>query len=764
VKPNKVLLVAPYYPPHVGGVEHYVRNLGHRLQNHLGEQVVVVTTANADCGGVRFGELDGLMVYQLPVTGRLSNTPLGTGWLGALRRIIAVERVGLVNAHAPVPILADAAAWASGDLPFVLTYHAGPMEKGELWLDVLIKIYQRAILPATAARADRIICSSDWVRHHFVSLFGSRATTISPGVEVDIFCPGGRACADRLLFVGSLARATQYKGLDDLFEALRLLRGRRPSLQLAVVGDGDGRGDYEEKARSMGLGDVVSFVGTLDRAEIVDAYRTAAAVVLPTHYDSFPTVLAEAMACGRPVVSTTVGDVPVLVTNNVNGLLVPPGDIRQLASAVERVLSDEALASELGAAARERVVTGLSWKTQAERTAAEFEKARRLRRTRGRRTVAVVTPYYPPKIGGVENYARHEAQAVRDAPDLNVIVVASNHEGRRTVAEYVDDVPVIRLGAWFKLSNTPVSPLWPFLLWRIFAQERVGLINAHSPVPFLADVAIAVARRIPVVMTYHSGRLAKGVPWIDLLLDFYERHVLVRAFRRADAIIAVSPASTAYGLRGTVIIPPGVDTSVFTPGPPAQEDAGHREIVYVGRLDRSSAWKGVDVLLDAFARVAPRLADARLVLVGSGNAERNHKERVAQLGLADRVTFRGALRDTDLVDAYRRAALVVLPSLTEAEAFGMTLLEAMSCGRPVVGSKVGGIPTLVTDGENGLLVSPGDSRALAEAIERVLQTPELATRLGENGRRHALAYDWSTQTSRTLDLFRTVISREDPRG
>jgi glycosyltransferase involved in cell wall biosynthesis len=757
MKSHKILLVTPYFPPHFGGVEQYVYNLGLRLQEQLGERVVVATTGGTSCG-VCCGEVDGLLVYQLPVVGKLSNTPVGVGWLRALRRVIATENIELVSAYAPVPVLADVAARASGDLPFVLTYLAGPMQKGQFWPDLLISLYQRAILPQTAARADRIICSSDWVRSSFANLFGARAITISPGVEVGIFRPGGRARPDRLLFVASLDRATRYKGLDDLLQAVRFLSASRPTVRLVVVGEGDSRGEYERRSREMGLGDLVHFTGALDLTELVAAYQHAAVVVLPTRFDSFPTVIAEAMACGRPVVSTTVGGVPTLVSDEVNGLLVPPADIASLASALERVLRDEALARQLGAAARERVVSGLSWEAQAERTAAVFEEARELRRTRRRRTVAVVTSYYPPTIGGVEHYARRVANAVHAAPDLDIIVVASNHEGRRTVAELVDDVPVIRLGTWFKLSNTPISPLWPFQLWRIFRRERVGLVNAHSPVPYMADVAIAVARGIPVAMTYHSGPLAKGIPWLDVLLGFYERRVLERLFRRAAAIIAVSPASTAYGHEGASLIPPGVDTLVFTPGPLATGAPEGQEILYVGRLDRSSPLKGIGVLLDAFAQVAPSLPETRLVFVGGGDAEPDHHSRAARLGVADRVVFRGVLRDAELVDAYRRAAVVVLPSLTEAESFGMPLLEAMSCGRPVVGSRVGGIPSLVTDGDDGLLVPPGDSRSLANALVEILQDPELAARLGANGRRRASGYDWSEQMKRTLELFRAVLA------
>ena len=133
-------------------------------------------------------------------------------------------------------------------------------------------------------------------------------------------------------------------------------------------------------------------------------------------------------------------------------------------------------------------------------------------------------------------------------------------------------------------------------------------------------------------------------------------------------------------------------------------------MLYVGRIERSSAWKGLDVLLGAFAQIARAVPAARLELVGDGDAVDGLRRLAVGLGVQDRVDFRGALSGAELVAAYRRASVVALPSLTEAESFGMTLVEGMSCGRPVIGSRVGGIPGVVTDGHDGLLVPPGDPR------------------------------------------------------
>lgn len=374
------------------------------------------------------------------------------------------------------------------------------------------------------------------------------------------------------------------------------------------------------------------------------------------------------------------------------------------------------------------------------------------------RTVAVVAPYYPPKVGGVENYAARIARAVGEAPGLRPVVITTRLSGLRTTVDVEEGVQVIRLGAWLKLSNTPLSPLWPLQLRRWLRRTGAEVVNAHAPVPGLADLAVAVSGKRPAVLTYHAGSMHKGEPGsgaADRLIGLYERRVLPRVFRRARKLVAVSPVSLAAGHPHAVEITPGVDVERFTPGRPASERP--RTVVYVGRMDRSSAWKGVDVLVRAFAELAAEVPDARLRLVGGGDAVPDHLRLAAELGIAERVEAVGELTGDALVDVVRTAALAVLPSRTEAESFGMVLVEAMACGTPVVGSAVGGIPHVVTDGESGLLVPPGDPGALAAACRKVLTDAALADRLGARGRQEAeRRFAWNGLMEHYIRLFQAL--------
>ncbi|MDQ0597429.1 glycosyltransferase involved in cell wall biosynthesis [Streptomyces canus] len=369
-------------------------------------------------------------------------------------------------------------------------------------------------------------------------------------------------------------------------------------------------------------------------------------------------------------------------------------------------------------------------------------------------TIAVVAPNYPPRVGGAENYAARVAHAIADDPALRAVVITASTTGWRTSVGADGDVPVIRLGTWARLSNTPVSPLWPLQLRRWFRRLQVDIVNAHGPVPGLGDLAVVFSGRRPTVMTYHAGSMIKGHRFHDPLAGWYERYILPRVFARASALVAVAPVSLASRYPGAIQITPGVDLERFTPGPPPSTRP--RTILYVGRMDRGSSWKGIDVLLRAFA-VLSDLPDARLRLVGGGNALPDHVALAEQLGITDRVEFTGALTGDALVAAVQSAAMIALASRTEAECHPLVLIEAMACGTPIVGSDAGGIPYIVTPGINGLLVPPDDPEALAAACRRLLQDGDLADRMGTAGRLRAVErYAWPTLTDRYLQLLRSL--------
>jgi glycosyltransferase involved in cell wall biosynthesis len=375
--------------------------------------------------------------------------------------------------------------------------------------------------------------------------------------------------------------------------------------------------------------------------------------------------------------------------------------------------------------------------------------------------LALVTPRFPPEIGGLEGYVGRVAETLQASGTFDVTVITTGRSSRNGLDNH-RGIPVHRLGTWATLSNTPLNPMWWWQLRRLLTRLEVDLVNAHAPVPGLADIA-AFTSPVPVVLTYHAGSLVKGGHPLDGLLRAYERFLLPRVFARCAELVAVSPVARTHRTGRAQLVPPGVDCERFTPPPPG--NAREPRVLYVGRVEKASRWKGLHVLMASLVRLRRVVPGVRLEIVGGGDDVAALQALSRRLGVDDLVEWTGSVAHRDLPEHYRRAGVTVLPSLTESESFGMTLVEAMACGCPVVGSDVGGIPFVVRDGVDGLLAPAGDAEALAERLAYVLTDATLAASLGAAGRKAAEErWAWRHTDARLMDLLIRSVGRRSDRA
>ncbi|MEM9435392.1 MAG: glycosyltransferase family 4 protein [Pseudomonadota bacterium] len=214
-------------------------------------------------------------------------------------------------------------------------------------------------------------------------------------------------------------------------------------------------------------------------------------------------------------------------------------------------------------------------------------------------------------------------------------------------------------------------------------------------------------------------------------------------FARSQGMIFADPAHWER----MHIVHCGVDPARYGASPDRGE-AGS-EIVFVGRL---AAVKGVLVLLEAVAQLANAYPQARVTLIGDGPERARIEARVAALGLGDRVTFTGYLTQTEVAARLASASIFALPSF--AEGVPVVLMEAMAAELPVVATRIAGIGELVTDGEAGLLVPPGDVKSFSAAIETLLADPKQRIAMGRAGRAAVVAsYDIAQEAARLGQLF-----------
>jgi len=316
-----------------------------------------------------------------------------------------------------------------------------------------------------------------------------------------------------------------------------------------------------------------------------------------------------------------------------------------------------------------------------------------------------------------------------------VRVLASAAEGSPTRDGTFVLVPPLRPR---RLDGALFYVMLPFRVARELRRFRPDAALAESPYEALAILLGRALAGVParVVLDVHGDwRTATrlyGSTARRLLSPVADR-VADAAVRRADAVRTISTFTTdlvrRVGVEPAATFPAFMDLAPFAERPPAPLPERPRAL-FVGVLER---YKNVDGLADAWRLAAPRVPGAELVLVGKGTLTEVPRQLVADL--PEQTRWIESVPTEGVADELDRASLLVLPS--RSEGMGRVLVEALLRGRPVLATRVGGIPDLVRDGENGVLVPPGDTRALADALVALLSDPERLARLAGGARASA---------------------------
>lgn len=295
----------------------------------------------------------------------------------AVGALLRERRYDVLHAHWVVPNAALVADLARAHrVPLVVSLHGS-----DVFLAERSRLVRALARHAFAAAGAVTACSRD-LHERAVALGApsARTRTVPYGVDLEAFTPttpdvaavrARLGAAPGAFLVVAVGRLVEKKGFTHLVAAA----AGTPGLQVVIAGEGDLRGELEEQARRLGA--PVRLLGNLDRAGVADALAAADAVAVPSvvdragNVDGLPNTLLEALGAGRPVVASAVAGIPDVVDHERNGLLVPPGDPGSLRAALQRLLADPALAARLGAEARRRAESTLTWAA----TARAFERS-----------------------------------------------------------------------------------------------------------------------------------------------------------------------------------------------------------------------------------------------------------------------------------------------------------------------------------------------------------------------------------------------------
>jgi glycosyltransferase involved in cell wall biosynthesis len=384
--------------------------------------------------------------------------------------------------------------------------------------------------------------------------------------------------------------------------------------------------------------------------------------------------------------------------------------------------------------------------------------------------------FYPPASGGMEVHVQALARA-QAALGARVEVLCINHaaaeagfshefHGRSPTREEWDGpVRVVRVGRWASVLRMDVMPELPRELLRLLTRG-VDLVHLHTPNPTLVLALDAMPWLPPVVVTHHSDVIRQKVA--GALFRPFEALLYARARLLIATSEAYVPGSALLKrFRHKVrALPLGIDVAPFlNPSPAALEAESHWRAKVGGPLwlmvGRLVYYKGLFTALEALTRV-----QGHLVVVGVGPLEQEGRARARALGIEGRVTWAGYLPPEELTGAYRAATALWFPSNARSEAYGLSQIEAMASGLPVINTAIphSGVPWVSLHESTGLTVPVGDAPALAKAARRLLEEPGLAERLGQAARVRAQAeFRHDVMAERSLALYAEALRTPLPR-
>jgi glycogen(starch) synthase len=351
-----------------------------------------------------------------------------------------------------------------------------------------------------------------------------------------------------------------------------------------------------------------------------------------------------------------------------------------------------------------------------------------------------------PNIGGVEVLAAKFVTAMKERGYDYLVVTSQVDRNSPSEATY-EGIPIHRFPFWHSLVDLDKLADVKQRVSRLKRTFRPDVVhkNAVGRDDFFT-LTTGNAYAAPSLVTLHGG-------WVP------EANALVqRVLVSADWVVGCSKAILDKGRElAPEIIPRSsvIYNAVNAPSiVPQQLPAGIQRILSVGRLSHE---KGFDLALTAFASLSKRFPHARFILAGDGELRQELEQQAANLNLVDKVEFLGSVSPDKIPALINTATLVIVPS--RQEAFGLVALEAAMMARPVVATRLGGIPEVVVDGQTGLLYERENTEALANAVAFLLEHPQAATQMGEAARRRAQnIFSWEQHIGAYEVLYQRLVN------
>jgi len=320
----------------------------------------------------------------------------------------------------------------------------------------------------------------------------------------------------------------------------------------------------------------------------------------------------------------------------------------------------------------------------------------------------------------------------------------------------------IKMGFKYKLMVLPyiifglINSKWFSL------KEKFDIIHVHWPFPHIIfGIVMKIIKRKPLICTFHGGEII----FLENLPNIFKK-IFIYLLKFSDFFTVNSNFTKDKLLKLTkknfkdkiYIIPFGITVRKISLQNFKKENKNIR-ILFAGRLIER---KGVHVLLRAFKKVTEFLENVELIIAGDGPWRKKLEDLAFELGIKEKVIFKGHLTKNELEEEYKNADIFVLPSIHDekgdTETLGVVLIEAMEFGIPVIATNVGGIPDIVKDGYNGILVPEKDEDALKDAIIKLIKDENLRKEFSKNAKEYIKEkFNWDKIIRDLKEIYLSLI-------
>ena len=368
-----------------------------------------------------------------------------------------------------------------------------------------------------------------------------------------------------------------------------------------------------------------------------------------------------------------------------------------------------------------------------------------------------VTPYFYPHFGGVESHVLGLSEnLIKLGHEVEVV---TSRYSRMPEIEKFNDIKITRLPQWINMYNTPVVTA----IQSFVRRSHADVVHVHSPPPFTERFAAKGAKESnkPLVVTHHCDLELKGI-FGNIAVNLYQSMLGKYPLEIADKVISTtkSYATTSRSLWDidVEVVPNAVDIDRFHP----RNDGRHIRDKYVNEneslalfVGRLVPHKGIGILI----RSIKNTQNGKLLIVGDGPYLPWLKKLAKKLNIEERIVFVGPISDYWLPAYYAATDVVILPSTSRLEAFGIVGLEGMATGKPLILSDIPGVRDVISSDE-GFIVEPLDPEAIKTSIEKIWNSPEMAKQMGKKGReRVEKLFSWEKVSKDIEKIFYEITSK-----